>query len=251
MADHHHGSPGGPQGAQGGPQRFFPLGVQAGVGLVQHQQARAAVHRAGQPDALALAAGQPRAAGTEPRVVALRQAQDHVVGVRPARGGDDLFGVGLVQAGDVFRHRPGEQLHVLRQIADVAPQPLARPLPEFRAVQANLAAARPPAPGDQARQGGFSATARSDDAERLARFERERHPLQQRPVDPRAPRSTACRPTEPLAVRVTRWRERLAGRPARHPTDGRRRELRPALSSRRWRFPPAPAPAPAAACWPA
>jgi hypothetical protein len=58
--------------------------------LVEDQDARVDEQRAGDRDALPFAAGERLAAFADQRVVAVRQAQDEFVGVRGARGGDDL-----------------------------------------------------------------------------------------------------------------------------------------------------------------
>ena len=63
-------------------QGVLALGVEVGVGLVEHDEERIAVERAGQADALALPGRQPGAALAEPGVVALRQAQDQLVHAR-------------------------------------------------------------------------------------------------------------------------------------------------------------------------
>jgi hypothetical protein len=65
--------------------------VEVGVGLVQHQQGRLAVDGARQSDALALPPGQQAAGFAHRRVVAARQAQDHVVDAGARGRGDDLL----------------------------------------------------------------------------------------------------------------------------------------------------------------
>jgi hypothetical protein len=76
--------------------------------------------RAGDRDALAFAARQRLAAFADQRVVAVRQAQDELVGVRGAGGGDDLGarGVGLA-VGDVLGNGAEEQEGFLQHQADV------------------------------------------------------------------------------------------------------------------------------------
>ena len=70
-------------------QRFVAGAVEVGVWLVEHDERRIAEQRAGEADALALAAGQIGAEGAELGVVALRQGEDQVVRVRLLGGFDD------------------------------------------------------------------------------------------------------------------------------------------------------------------
>ena len=61
-------------------------------------------------------------------------------------------GVGVfLEARDVLRDGAGEQFDVLRQIADVPAERVGRPLVERRAVEADLAARRPPDADQRAR----------------------------------------------------------------------------------------------------
>ena len=155
-------------------QRVFALGVEVGVGLVEHDQERIAVERPGERHALALAGRQRRAALADLGLVAVRQLQDHVVHAGGAGGGDDLLGSGPHrEAGDVLRHRAGEQLDVLRQVADVAAERLRRPLVERRAVEPDLAAHRLPDADQGAGERGLARGARADDAEAAAGDELE------------------------------------------------------------------------------
>src|SRR5471032_2345291 len=100
---------------------LFRLRVDRGGGLVEDQDARIDQQRAGDRDALALAAGQALSALTDHRVVGLRQAQDEFVRVRGARGGDDLFARRFRFAvGDVLGDGAEEQEGLLQHEADVA-----------------------------------------------------------------------------------------------------------------------------------
>ena len=128
-------------------QRLIAVGVEIGVGLVEHDQERIAVERAGQRDALPLSGRERRAAFADLRVVAVRQSQHHLVHAGGVRGGDHRLRVGVrLEAGDILRHRAGEQLDVLRQIADMAAERLRAPLVERGAVEPHLAACRPHTP---------------------------------------------------------------------------------------------------------
>ena len=161
-------------------QRLLAFVVEVGVRLVEHHQARLAVQRARERDALALA-GRERLPGfADLGVVALRQAQDELVHVRALRGADHLGGVGLAEARDVLGHRAAEELDVLRQVADVRSEPLARPGRDVGAVQAHHAGSRLPDADDQARERRLARRARTDQRERLAGLERERDAAQDR-----------------------------------------------------------------------
>jgi hypothetical protein len=96
------------------------LGIDRRGGLVEDQDARVDQQRAGDGDALALAARQALAAFADQRIVAVRQAQDEVVGMGGAGGGDDLLarGVGLA-VGDVLGNGAEEQEGLLQHQADV------------------------------------------------------------------------------------------------------------------------------------
>ena len=74
-----------------GRSRIFTGIVQVGVRLVQHHQARPAVERAGQADALLLASRQPYVELAQRRLVALRQAQHHIVHGSGTRSADHLI----------------------------------------------------------------------------------------------------------------------------------------------------------------
>ena len=66
------------------------VGVERGGGLVEDDDRRVAQQRAGDADALALAAGQAGALGAELGVVAVGQALDELVGGGGLGGVDDL-----------------------------------------------------------------------------------------------------------------------------------------------------------------
>ena len=117
-------------------------------------------------------------------VVALGQPQDQLVHVRALRGAHHFGGVRLAEARDVLRHRAAEELHVLRQVAEVRPELLARPGRDVGAVQAHHARSRLPDADDEARQRRLARRARPDQAERLARRELEGNAAQDRRLSP-------------------------------------------------------------------
>ena len=129
--------------------RALGLGVQRARRLVEHQHRRVAQHRAGDRDALLLAAGEAVAALADDGVVAVGQRGDQLVDLRGARGGLDL-GVGGLRAGEaqVLADRGVEQVGLLRDerrrvaASDAKRQRRARrcrrssPRPRSRVVQA-------------------------------------------------------------------------------------------------------------------
>ena len=128
------------------------------------------IERAGERDALPLPGRKRRAALADLRLVAVRQPQDHVVHAGGLGRRDDGLRVGVrLEAGDVLRHRAGEQLDVLRQVADVPAERLAATIGRARRRRAGPcrapASRRRPAAG----QRRFAGRARADDAEPVSR----------------------------------------------------------------------------------
>ena len=79
MRDDHDDSAARANALDGAGQRLVALGVEVGVRLVEHHEEGIAKQRARQTDALALARRQACAVVADVGVVALGQAQDHVV----------------------------------------------------------------------------------------------------------------------------------------------------------------------------
>ena len=148
--------------------------IQVGVGLVQHHHHGRAVEGAGQRDALALPAGERGAARRDPKVVAAREPQDHLVRAGALGGVDHvLVPGGGREAGDVLRHGAVEQHHLLRQVADVSAQRLAV-LFERRAVEPHGTAGRMPDAGQRTGERGLAGRRRPRDPHRLTRLQPER-----------------------------------------------------------------------------
>ena len=80
-----------PHPLDGPGQRMLALVVEVGVRLVEDDKERIAVERAGETDALALSAGERGTALPDLRLVALRQAQDHLVDVGSHRRPDHVL----------------------------------------------------------------------------------------------------------------------------------------------------------------
>ena len=90
------------------------------------------------------------------------------------RRADDLLRVSRgIKPCDVLGDRPGEELDILRQIADVPAERLFIPLVERRAVEANLAARGLPNAHEKPGQRRLSGCARPDHTDTLAGIERE------------------------------------------------------------------------------
>ena len=116
--------------------RALALGVERAGRLVEQQDRRVAQDRAGDREALALAAGEHHAALADLGVVALRQPGDELV----RRGGAgrrlDLGVAGLRPAeADVLARRGGEDHRLLRHQRDCAAQVGARQLAQVDAVE--------------------------------------------------------------------------------------------------------------------
>ena len=152
------------QAAQRGDQRLLAFLVEIRVRLVEHDEARIAVERSRERDALPLAGGEQRPTLAHLGVVAFRQPQDQLVHMGSLRGANHFRRVALGKPGDVRRHGAGEELDVLRQVAKMRPEPLARPRRDVGAVEANDARHRLPNADHQSREGRFPGGARTDDA---------------------------------------------------------------------------------------
>jgi hypothetical protein len=102
------------------------------------------------------------------------------VRVRELRRLDDGGVVDRAEPGDVLGDRAGEQLDVLRQVADVRAELVAVPLGDVGAVEAHRSRLRLPDAEHEPRQRRLARRARADEAEAFAGVERERGALDQR-----------------------------------------------------------------------
>ncbi len=174
VRDHDDDAPAGPGREDRLGQGLLPLGVEVRVRLVEHDQEGIAVERARKRNALALAGGERLARLADLRLVAVRQAQDEIVDVGGLGGGQDRLRIGPgIEAADVLGDRAREQLHILREVADVRSKILRIPLLEGGTVEADLAPHRRPDADEHAGERGLARCARTDHAEAVAGFERE------------------------------------------------------------------------------
>src|SRR6056297_3780405 len=165
----HDGLAHGFQFLDAGYERFLAHAVQVGVGLIQHHEAGIAIDRPSETDALPLPAGEEHAAIPDIGLVAVAQLLDHVMRAGQGGGGDDIGVLRLVlETRDVLRHRAAEELHVLRQVAQVAPELFGIPVVHLGAVEAHGTGRRGHRPDKMAHERGLARPARTDDREHLA-----------------------------------------------------------------------------------
>ena len=149
--------------------------VETRIGLVEHHEEGIAIERTRQADPLALSRRQGGATLAHLGLIAVRQAEDQLVDTGGLRRRDHLRRVRLrLQPGDVLRDRAGEQLHVLRQVADMLAQRLGRPLVERRPIDPDLAGDGPPDADEGPGQRRLARGAGADDPQPLAGLQGER-----------------------------------------------------------------------------
>ncbi len=132
----------GHQGAKAGDHRGFALGVQPGGRFVEDEDVRVAHEGAGEADPLALAAGEPDSLRAELGLVAVGETADEAICRDGLRRGDDSLAGGAGAVGDVLLDRPREQHRVLKDEADLRPQPGERAVAGVAAVDQHPAAGR-------------------------------------------------------------------------------------------------------------
>ena len=155
-------------------ERHRAFGVEVRIRLVHHHHHGRAVKRPGQRDPLALATGERRAARRDLEIVAARQLEDHLVRSGPLRRLHDILVLRPGrEAGDVLRHRPLEQDHLLRQVADMPPEQRSVML-EFRPVEPHRARQRPVHAGQRPGQRGLARSRGAGNPRRPARLQPER-----------------------------------------------------------------------------
>ncbi len=154
-------------------EREVAIAVEVGVGLIEHQQSRIAVHSAGEPDALALALRQPVAGRRDVCLIATGQAQDQLVHSGKLSRCDELVAVDGVEAGNVLADGAGEQFDLLRQVAEVAAEIVEVPGEDIGAVDAHVAKAWARGPDEEAAKRRLAGAGRSDNGATRARLEAE------------------------------------------------------------------------------
>src|ERR1700730_14463635 len=135
-------------------QSRIALGIEIGVGLVEHDEEGIAIERARKRDALGLARREGGAALPDKGVIAVLERDDHVVDAGSSGGGANRFRVGIgLEAADVLRHSAVEEFQMLGQVADIATERIRRPLVERGAVEADLALRQGPISHQHAGEG--------------------------------------------------------------------------------------------------
>ena len=174
-------------------------------GVVENQHPRVGEHRAGQRDALPLAARERQPALADQRVVPLGQALDELRHLRRLRGGAHLLlgGVGAA-VGDVGPDRVGEEEGVLEHHPERRPQLRQTQLPHRHAAEAHPPVLRVVEAGEQLGDRRLARARRPDQRHGLPRLDVQRQPVEHR---------LAARVTEPHVVELDRERARQAPAP--------------------------------------
>ena len=128
-------------------------------------------------DALALAVRQEPAVLPDPRVVALRQGPDEVVGVgQPARLAHLLVAGSGARVAHIVRHRVVEEEHVLVHEGDIAQRALGRVVGSVDAAEGDGPAIRAVQLGDQAERRGLARAVEAHQGDDLPRRAGRRRP---------------------------------------------------------------------------
>ena len=152
-------------------------------GLVEEQDARPAVERAGEQDALLLAPGEHRSHVSDQGVVLHRHRGDVVVHRGEAGARLNALRVrGVGEEGDVLGDGAGEELVVLHHARDQRAVSAEAEAREWHAVDLYRAADGFEQAEQELHQRGLAAAGRADDRDRLARIHLEAHAVQHRRV---------------------------------------------------------------------
>ncbi len=172
MGDHQRGAL-GHQALQGVLHQALGFVVERSGGFIQDQDRRIAQDRAGDRQALALAAGEQRTVLTDRRLQLLRHARDELPRIgRFGRGADLRFG-GLHAVGDVGAHGVIEQHDLLPDHRHLATQVRQRVIIQCHAVQRDAAAAGFVEARHQPDQAGLAAAGAADNRRHRARLGHE------------------------------------------------------------------------------
>ena len=152
----------------------FAFGVERAGGLIEDEESRIFQDRAGDGDALALAAAEFDAAFAHGAVVAMRQLEDEVVRIGGRGRGDDRRqgGVGAPVT-DVVEQRAAEQNAFLHHKPDLLPERFDGDAAEIIAVEQNRAGIHVVEPAEQVDERGLAGAARTDECDHLAGFDGE------------------------------------------------------------------------------
>ena len=113
---------------------------------------------------------------SDPRVVPIRQFENHVVDGCLTRCSHDFLRIGFrLEARDVFRNGAFKQLDVLRKVTEMLSKTHGIPLANFRAIKPNLAAHPWPGADNSAGKCGLSGAGRPDHPKTGTGFNAKRH----------------------------------------------------------------------------
>lgn len=173
VGDHNDGSATSQRG-KGFLDQHFVFRVGKGGGLVQYDDGGILEDRAGQRDALLLAAGKVGALGADLCVDAVRQLFQNVAALGGRQRGEHLFPRGF-GAGDahILKNRGLKQAVVLKDEGHLIHEHVGIDAGHVYAADLHRARGRVPEAGDQAGRGGLAASGRPYQRHGLARFRRE------------------------------------------------------------------------------
>ena len=173
---HHQRGAAARGGRQGLLHRLFALGIERAGRLIEQQDGRVAQDGAGDGDALALAAGEGDAAGTEMRCHALRQGGDKISRCRRpgCRQHGGVIGLGPAIA-DILGHGGGEDHRLLRHQAQAAAQGLGLHQADIGAIDQHAAGLRVAEAQQQLQHRGLARAGGADQGDRFSWFQRERY----------------------------------------------------------------------------
>ena len=150
-------------------QLLFRSRVEGAGRLVENEDARIADQGAGDADQLPLSHRQSLPPFAQHGVVALRQALDEIMGAHELGHRHDAAGILVGDAhGDVFPHRTGEELQLLRHAADLAAKLRRRNVRNVGTVDHHPPARWAEQSLDEIGDRGLARPGRSDDSQDLA-----------------------------------------------------------------------------------
>ena len=161
---------------------LFGVAIERRGGLVEEEDTGPFEERAGDGDALFLAARELQPSLADHSLIAFRQARDEVVDLRHAGRFLDLLAAGLRPAvADVIEDRVVEQDGVLRDDADGRTQAVLGHLADVLTVDLDIAGIQVVEAEQQPADGGFAGAGMTDDGDRPSGRHVEGDALQDRP----------------------------------------------------------------------